>query len=311
MKVSVVIPCYNVEPYIEECLKSVSSQTHSDLEVICVDDGSTDSTLEVISRLTKELSIIVIEQDNQGAPAARNTGISRATGEYIQFLDADDRLHPEKIESQIQRASQSEWPDIIVGGYVRQDEAGEELERRSYAKSRGEDHWLMLMKTDLGITSSNLFNATSFRNGLRWNENLGSSQEYELMFQIMKRGGTLEFGPGVLTTITRRSAGSISQKNLRLNWRRYIELRVRIMDFIKEKGKSFPESEGYQVIFDSIRTLYPHDPKGAIELHDTLLPSTFSPSPSLVTGKDYIIAYKAFGFRGAELLAKTFRKARG
>ena len=91
MKVSVVIPVYNVKPYLERCVNSVLRQTYKDLEIILVDDGSTDGSGEMCDQIaTRDPRILVIHQKNQGLSGARNTGIRRATGDYIIFFDSDD-----------------------------------------------------------------------------------------------------------------------------------------------------------------------------------------------------------------------------
>ena len=89
MKVSVIIPCYNVQDYISKAVESLYEQTHQDLEIICVNDGSTDDTLNVLKKLEQESprDFKLINQENGGASAARNTGLDHATGDYIQFLD--------------------------------------------------------------------------------------------------------------------------------------------------------------------------------------------------------------------------------
>jgi raffinose-raffinose alpha-galactotransferase len=91
MKVSVVIPVYNVKPYLERCVQSVIRQTYKDLEIILVDDGSTDGSGDLCDQLAvTDKRICVIHQENQGLSGARNTGIRQATGEYVIFLDSDD-----------------------------------------------------------------------------------------------------------------------------------------------------------------------------------------------------------------------------
>ncbi len=91
MTISVIIPVYNVKPYLERCIQSVLHQTFKDIEILLIDDGSTDGSSEVCDYMaSNQSSIIVIHQKNQGLAGARNTGISRAKGEYIIFLDSDD-----------------------------------------------------------------------------------------------------------------------------------------------------------------------------------------------------------------------------
>ena len=90
-RVSVIIPVYNADPYLESCLQSVTSQTLSDIEIICIDDGSTDDSLKILQKFASEdPRITVLSQDNLHAGVARNAGLTVAKGEYVHFLDADD-----------------------------------------------------------------------------------------------------------------------------------------------------------------------------------------------------------------------------
>lgn len=100
--VSVIIPCYNAEKNIIQCIDSVCSQTLQQIEIICVDDGSTDATLELLQTYQeKDARIRVIRQKNAGAGAARNTGLDIASGEYLSFLDADDFFEPDMLEKAV------------------------------------------------------------------------------------------------------------------------------------------------------------------------------------------------------------------
>ncbi len=93
--VTVVIPCYNQAHFLGEAIESVLSQSYPNFEIIVVDDGSTDKTSEVASRYQE---VRLVRQENQGLPGARNTGMGHSRGEYVVFLDADDRLLPEALE---------------------------------------------------------------------------------------------------------------------------------------------------------------------------------------------------------------------
>ena len=97
--VSIIIPCYHCEKFIEETLQSLQNQTYKDFEVICINDGSTDKTLDILTKWqSKGINIKIIDQTNGGVSVARNRGIKEVTGEYVLFLDSDDAYHPESIE---------------------------------------------------------------------------------------------------------------------------------------------------------------------------------------------------------------------
>ena len=114
LKVSVIIPVYNVKPYLERCVQSVLKQTYKNLEIILVDDGSTDGGGELCDQLASlDSRILVLHQKNQGVSVARNTGIKKATGEYIFFVDSDDIwLLKDGVETIMQNCESS--TDLIV-----------------------------------------------------------------------------------------------------------------------------------------------------------------------------------------------------
>ncbi|MGN1159551.1 MAG: glycosyltransferase family 2 protein [Lachnospiraceae bacterium] len=99
-KISVIVPAYHAEPFLEGCLKSICCQTYDDLEILVIDNGSTDRTGEIADRLAAEDSRIkVIHEEKTGVSGARNAGIEQATGAYLTFVDADDRICPKMIET--------------------------------------------------------------------------------------------------------------------------------------------------------------------------------------------------------------------
>lgn len=103
-KVSVIIPVYNVEKYLKKCLDSIICQTLNDIEIICVNDGSTDASLSILEEYAKnDQRIKVISQKNQGVSVARNTGIENSSADYIMFVDSDDSIAPETCEQSLQK----------------------------------------------------------------------------------------------------------------------------------------------------------------------------------------------------------------
>ena len=104
-KISVIVPCYNIAEYIPRCLDSIINQTYHNLEIIVIDDGSTDETGTIIDNYTSQDSrILVIHQDNAGLVAVREKGIELATGDYIGFVDGDDTIEPDMYERLLNNA---------------------------------------------------------------------------------------------------------------------------------------------------------------------------------------------------------------
>ena len=102
MKVSIITPCYNSAPYIKSTIISVQQQTLSDWEMIIVDDGSTDDSANIVTQISQvDNRIKLIQKENGGSASARKLGLSLAQGEYIQFLDADDTIHSDKLQKQV------------------------------------------------------------------------------------------------------------------------------------------------------------------------------------------------------------------
>lgn len=112
--VSVIIPVYNVEQYLRQCLDSVVNQTLKDIEIICVNDSSTDNSLSILNEYAaRDSRIKVITQPNGGAGAARNNGLSVSTGKYLSFLDSDDFFEPDMLELAYEKAEEDK-ADFVV-----------------------------------------------------------------------------------------------------------------------------------------------------------------------------------------------------
>lgn len=129
IKVSVIIPVYNTEKYIEKCLESVICQTLSDIEVICVDDVSEDSSSGVIKKYIEQDNRIRYfrNQKNEGLSFCRNLGISKARGKYIQFLDSDDFLMPDALES-LWTAAEKNQLDVLVTDHETKFEVADKVD---------------------------------------------------------------------------------------------------------------------------------------------------------------------------------------
>ena len=113
--ISIIIPVYNVEKFLHQCLKSVFEQNVEGMEVICVNDGSTDNSLAILNEFkTFYPQLIIIDQPNGGLPAARNSGFNVSKGNYIYFLDSDDYLFPNTINQMISFALNQNLDVVVV-----------------------------------------------------------------------------------------------------------------------------------------------------------------------------------------------------
>lgn len=116
-KISVIVPVYNIEGYIERCLKSIQKQTYPRFEVIIIDDGSTDNSLLLCQKFAKKYrNFRVINQKNQGLSTARNTGIKQATGDFLAFVDGDDEILPNFL-ADLMTAAETTGAEIAICGF--------------------------------------------------------------------------------------------------------------------------------------------------------------------------------------------------
>lgn len=137
--VSVIIPAYNAEKYIRQAIESALSQTYANIEVLVVDDGSTDKTPEIVRKFADQDSrVVLLQQPNTGVAAARNSAIEKSKGEFIAPLDADDIWHPKKLERQIDCFAQSgKTVGLVYTWSVFLDENGQQMSYCQCAQVEG------------------------------------------------------------------------------------------------------------------------------------------------------------------------------
>ena len=190
MKVTIIIPVYNVSPYIERCIKSVMNQTYQDIECILVNDASPDDSIDIAKLLIENYDgpiqfQILSHGHNRGLSAARNTGIDASTGDYLYFLDSDDEITPDCIEKQSQPVLNDPTIEIVDGCYTTittdknkiiskishprpQSEYTSRESVRKYFFSRQNENkstWNKLVKRDF-ILKNNLY----FKEGVCWED---------------------------------------------------------------------------------------------------------------------------------------------
>lgn len=210
-QISVIIPCYNVEKYISSCLNSVIAQTVPAFEILCIDDGSTDRTLEILRAYEKKFPAVVsvFSVPNNGAPKARNMGLKNAKGNIIQFLDADDLLVKTKFEKQLQGFDDS--VDVVISDRIyKNEDLTQTIANFNFRDI--EINPLETAVTRIIITGNPLYKKKMVEELNGYNENLKSAQDWEFHLRIVLNGYKLKYVPGEYF-IGRRVSGSVSS-----NW---------------------------------------------------------------------------------------------
>ena len=308
LKVSVVIPCYNAADVVGRAVESALNQTLRPTRIICVDDGSSDETWQVLQSLEErgEGIVLALTGPNAGAPAARNRGLAEATGEYVQFLDADDSIDPSKLERHVRLASES-GADLVAGAsrWLRLDGSV------STKELGGPNPWLALINRRLGITSANLWRRATVHDVGGWNEEWDSSQETELMARMLRHGAKVVYDHTPGATIYERE-GSISHSADVASLERHVRLRVSVLEHLLREKTLQPKEvdQATDTVFSLIRRLSVHNLSLAQSFHDRVIPATYVPPARADTPITYVGLYRTLGFRGAETVRAYVRRIR-
>ena len=204
--VSVIIPTYNRVHLLKKTIESVLEQTYPNIEIIIIDDGSTDGTKQLISLLQKKYaSIKYFYQANLGACSARNKGLKLATGEFIQFLDSDDWMNQDKIKRQVDVMENEKTPCAICDfQYV--DSKGNIL--RSIRNDGNIHSYVANFRSPFIMTP--LIRTTSIIPGLKWNPNLKRNQDMDFMFKYFMTINNWSYTPGFFCKYVTHDGSQIS-----------------------------------------------------------------------------------------------------
>lgn len=234
MSISVIIPVFNGEKTIGETINSISNQTFQDIEIIIINDGSTDTTLEIIEKIS-DSRIKIFSYPNAGLSASRNRGISQAKGEYISFIDADDLWTPDKLESQWQALQSNpqaavaySWTDYI-------DESSKFIKSGRRIKANGDAFSKLLITNFLENGSNPLISQKCFEKVGGFDESLPAAEDKDMWLRL---AANYEFVCVEKPQILYRTSATSMSTNLK----RQEAASLKVI----ERGFSYPKAEKLQ-----------------------------------------------------------------
>jgi glycosyltransferase involved in cell wall biosynthesis len=306
--VSIIIPCFNAERWVGEAIRSALGQSHRPLEVIVIDDGSTDQSLEVIKSFGDKIRWET--GPNRGGNAARNRGLALSSGKYLQFLDADDYLLPEKIARQV-AFLESTAADVVYGDWRHQHHLPDsKVELENIAISGEHDDILCELLGGWWVApAAVLARREAILKTEGWDESLKAAQDRDYMISVAMTGARIAYQPGCYSIYRRYGEVTVSTGN----WQRWLENHTRVLD----KSLGALQSAGRlaaryrkalaRSYFTLAQNYYDRD-RNAFE---RLIVKVVSLEPNFTVSHSrlYALAQKVLGLRRAEALASWKRRA--
>jgi glycosyltransferase involved in cell wall biosynthesis len=305
-KVSVIIPCYNAARYIGATLESVRRQTWPNLEVVVVDDGSADDSAQIIEAF-KGLDLTLIRQANRGQTAALNVGRDRATGDFVQYLDADDLIDPDKIE--IQMARLADAPRCVAAArwgrfYGRPEKTRFEIEPVS--RDLASLDWLVESRVANGLgmmfPALWLVPMPIVRAAGPWREDLTLNNDAEYFTRVLLAADRVLFCEGARCRYRSGISGSLSGRRTPAHW----ASQQKVIELCQQRVLALDDGErarrGFALCWQQFaHACYPYDQalaRQALERAHALHPATIEPRG----GPVFMTLSRLIGWRAARRL---------
>jgi len=305
--VSILIPCYNCARWVHRAIETALAQTWPDKEVIVLDDGSTDASPDIIRRYASQIRIE--RQKNGGQNISRNHLTELSRGEWLVYLDADDELALDSIEKKLALASQADaiYGDLEVACFV-----GVTKTRFSIIEAcEFDDPFLAALHWRFPNTSGFVFRREAVVKVGGWNNAIHNCTDYDLYFRLLLNGARFQPVRGSLVLYRHWSPEQAVYVDRLRRARTRLELLWRTARELSDRGMldSRRQAAVRAMVFADVRTIGQFDLAEACERHAQLREwdTQFGPTGS---SRSYLLAYRAFGFGGAERIANLTRSLR-
>jgi glycosyltransferase involved in cell wall biosynthesis len=307
--VSILIPCFNAERWIAQAIESALAQTWSEKEIIVVDDGSTDHSLQIIQQFDGRIRWET--GPNRGGNAARNRLLRLADAHWVQYLDADDYLLPDKIAQQMQFLAMDPGPDVVFGPLTIEHWSARNSQRELLPIYAPHDPWILLASWGLPQTGAPLWRKQAILDVGGWNPDLPCCQEHELYLRLLIGGKRFAYYPTNGAVYRQWSTETVCKQNISEVHRRRLEIEQRLEDYLRERKQLTLERLRAinQARFQIARIAWQYDSNLAQEIMDQVRKSDpkFSPAGAAASAH-YRLVFHVLGFRLAETAAAVARK---
>ncbi len=311
--VSILIPCFNAECWIGQCIESALAQTWAEKELIVVDDGSTDGSLKVIQSFGDRIRWET--GPNRGGNVARNRLLDLSRGDWLQYLDADDYLLPDKIDKQMQFIEANPGVDVVFSRYIVETQIGGEIRQAVSLMPEPLDSWCLLMRWDLPQTGAVLWRKQAVLSVGGWKADQPCCQEHELYLRMLKAGHHFAYCTDYGAVYRQWRDGSVCTNDLCEVNRRRLEI-INDAEKFLNLNRAMSHERMYltnQSRLEVARLVWQYDRKFAVEIADTIHLSQpdFDPGgygKRINYSAAYRHAYRVLGYQAAEILAMIARK---
>jgi len=310
INVSILIPCYNAERWVRQAVESALNQTYEHCEVICVDDGSTDGTLDLL--LSFGDSIRLETGPNRGGNVTRNRLLKLAKGDWIQYLDADDYLEPTKVEGHIQTLENGCDADVLFGPVtIEKTLPSGQIDRFLDEIPTNEDPWNLFLHWGLPQTGGLFWNASVLKEVGGWKDDQPVCQENELMFRLLAAEKKFERSTGG-AVYRIWSTETVCHRDPMNALKTRMQLVSAGEEWLEQNGRLTPEYRRTiaQTRLESARVAIFHDREYAYQLADQVRQKSpgFTPSPAPSFPWMYRWIYRCLGFGFSERVASWKRR---
>jgi glycosyltransferase involved in cell wall biosynthesis len=308
-KVSILIPCYNASQWIGKSIASALAQTYPNTEVIVVDDGSTDGSLEIIQQFGDRIHWET--QPNRGGNVTRHRLLELSTGEWLQYLDADDYLLPDKIAQQLQSLPSEGIMDVIYSpSRLEYWQNGQPLPTEILAIPQPHDPWTLLARWYLPQTGSALWHKQAIVDVGSWKLDQPCCQEHELYLRLLIADKRFQYCEYAGSVYRQWSESTVCKRDKSETQRRRLDITDRLEQHLAaSNGLTQARKDAInQSRFDCARTIWLSQPQWAQQIIQQIHLSdrTFTPRGQSAP-HSYRLLYQLFGFSVAETIADLKR----